>query len=1230
MGVEPTIFRLEGGRVIHYATGALVFTYLRVNRQEGMSIQNPVVPTLYKYEQFGPFVFTFPIGYQVFGNPLTNYRDGTFASNSSVLQQYCYYDPVGSNVVFGGSNYPNGIANATTAAGEQLQFLCQLSTDTTQIASNSPLTVVVGNGRFTFGGLTLSNQTLYLGQVYSNVIELRTANLAVTTVYSSPTLPIGMSFVQGSNGTQWFINGSPKATYAPASYQIIGTNAAGNVVTTTMTFRVLSPRILLTGVPSPSLTVNPQSSETFIITASGNAVVTPGNFQYVNLPRLPDGCSFFNPTTDPPIDLPTGTPFSPDDSNCSIGLSCIGTTSGAEGLLGSGTFTANLRSTAGSLSNTTPIAFSYTEAVLFVGSIRDGASIAGLYTGVPIPNTYLLSARSFFPGTAVSANIKSMTSTTLPTGVSVTFDSNTQRGFLTGTPTTAGTTTSTLLATNNNDIVGEMTITLTIAIDTVTVSLVYSSSNDFIIGRSLSLDPAIVYNAISSANLPITSFTSSTLPPGISITSYTSPTLPSGIETPVGSNITFSGVPTTLYSNTLTLTATDGIATGTSSLTATVVDDGFTFDTLSRIYLVQNIPMTPVRVRVNSTTSGLPILTYSSINMPPGLNLTSGGLIQGTPLVSGVQNANVAATTGYSTGSTSVDFTITPDSMLFLLPNGNSYTWSNGLTVPVTAISYSQIPGSNFTLSLPTPYGLTITSGGVLGGTLTDSLPPNQVLPPTVAFTVGATAGSLTDSSLQFTLATQNALIGRTFLTGSTGLFVSDSTSNTFANPGTWTAVVNDTITDFKMKNMYVDCNVFLATTLSFGPTPPYSRLHRSVDGNTFTLLDVPAYFYKITYNGTRWYAASLSNVYTSTDDGLTWTVLAGTFDGTPNTIRAVGGAVYVGTTVDLYAYPDRYGALIFEAESIGPTNAINVDLPGTILAGGASGLYFSSDGFEWNIVSPIAALAGEVGVNSEILYGNGTFAFIGEVSGGYSVFYNTTGDALNNINWVRDSKVVNGPLGFTSATGWSVADATKIYQTPGFPSSWSAGVLNGLGSIGPVLSPTVYVRPPGTTSFVTTLTRTLGSGPVFTLPTTQIYFFNLYLTIVPIQFIATNALYYFIDQTAIPLGMTFNALTATLSGTPMRILNNYSLTIFATDSSGNISSFTLTLSVKVPYAGLPDLINASSYTAYLRDQVMINGALRAINNEVYPGAPVVGPLMGPSPSPEVTNKVIPYCDPLE
>ena len=96
-----------------------------------------------------------------------------------------------------------------------------------------------------------------------------------------------------------------------------------------------------------------------------------------------------------------------------------------------------------------------------------------------------------------------------------------------------------------------------------------------------------------------------------------------------------------------------------------------------------------------------------------------------------------------------------------------------------------------------------------------------------------------------------------------------------------------------------------------------------------------------------------------------------------------------------------------------------------------------------------------------------------------------------------------------------------------------------------------------------------------------------------------------------------------------MRILNNYSLTVFATDVSGNISSFTLTLSVKVPYAGLPDLVNASSYTAYLRDQVTINGAQHAINNEVYPGA-AVGPLMGPAPSPDVTNKVIPYCDPLE
>jgi len=423
------------------------------------------------------------------------------------------------------------------------------------------------------------------------------------------------------------------------------------------------------------------------------------------------------------------------------------------------------------------------------------------------------------------------------------------------------------------------------------------------------------------------------------------------------------------------------------------------------------------------------------------------------------------------------------------------------------------------------------------------------------------------------------------------------------------------------MKNMYVDCNVFLA--------PSSGALYRSVDGNTFSQVSIS--LSKVIYSGGIWYGAYDGTVYTSADDGLTWAVLAGIPPGTVNTLRVVGTTVYVGTSVDLYRYPDRYGALAFEPENIGPINALNVDLLGTLLAGGTNGVYFSTDGFKWNIVTPITGLAGQVAVNSEILYANGIFVFIGAVAGGYSVFYNTTGDALNEINWFRDSKLVTGPLGFTSATGWSVADAINIYQTPSFPSSWSTGVAHGLVNIGPVLSTTVYIRAPGTSSFLTTITRVgLGSGPVFTSPVNQVYFFNLYLTILPIHFVATNAVYYFIDQTTLPIGMAFDPLTSTLSGTPMRILNNYNVTVFAKDANGYISSLTITLSVRVPYAGLPELVNASSYTAYLRDQVTINGALRAINNEVYPGAPIVGPLMGPSPSPEVTNKVIPYCDPLE
>ena len=1168
-----------------------------------MSIQNPAVPTLYKYEPFGPYMFQFPIGYQVFGNPLSNYRDGTFASNSSVLQQYCYYDPVGSNVVFGGSNYPNGIANATSAAGEQLQFLCQLSTDITQIASNIPLTVVVGNGRFTFAFGTLSNQTLYVGQVYSNTIELNTANLSVSTVYSSPSLPIGMSFVRGSNGTQWFINGTPQTTYANASYQIIGTNTAGNIVTTNMTFKVLSPRILIQNVPSPLITVNPSSTTSFVITATGNAIVSPGQFAYVRLPTLPDGCVFFDPTL-PSTYLTAGSNFYPTDSNCSIGLLCTGVPNGARSVIGVGSVTANLRSIAGSLSNVSPIVISYTETVLFVGSITDGTTITGLYSGVSIPSTYVLSALSFFPGTSVLQNISNMTSTTLPAGVSVTFNETTQRGYLVGTPTSAGTTTSTLLATNRNGVVGKMSVTLVVDTDTVTVTPAPGASYSWTVGRSLTVDTPIVYTATSKAGLAIASFTASSLPSGISVTQS-------------GSNLTFGGTPVTPTTSLVTITARDAFVSGSSSLTATVVDDTFTFDTLSTISLVQNSPMTPVRVRVNTTASGLSILSYSSIDMPLGLTLTSGGYIQGTPIVSGTFTAHVTATTGYSSGLPfPVQFSIQADSLLFLLPNGNSYTWSNGLTFPVTAISYSEVPGSNFTLSSPAPYGFTITSGGIVGGTLTNSLPPNTVLPPTTTITLGATAGGLTDTSLNITVTTSNALIGRTYVTTPSGLYASDSISNTLANLGVWTALQSGTFTDFRMKNMYVDCNVFLAAG---------STLYRSVDGNTFSPVSIS--MAKITYNGSIWYGVSSSGgVYSSADDGLTWTAFSSVPPGTMNAIRAVGGYVYVGTSVDVYTYPDRYGVLTFEAAGIGPINTLNTDVPGTILAGG-SGLYVSFDGFVWNVISPIAGLVGPIGVKSEIMYGNGTFAFIAN-----SLFYSTDPDILNEVNWSRDTKVLVGPLGFTPATGWTAADSAYFYQTPSFPATWSAGVLHGLTTPGPVLSPTVYVRPPGTTSFATILTRAgIGTGPAFTTPVTHVYFFNLYLKILPIQFHATgtNPIYYFLDQTTLPVGFDFDPLTSTISGTPMRILNNYNLTVYAKDGNGYISSLTLTISVRVPYAGLPALLNASSYTAYVRDQVLINGATRAINNEVYPGE-AVGPLMGPAPSPEVTKTIIPYCDPLD
>jgi hypothetical protein len=92
-----------------------------------------------------------------------------------------------------------------------------------------------------------------------------------------------------------------------------------------------------------------------------------------------------------------------------------------------------------------------------------------------------------------------------------------------------------------------------------------------------------------------------------------------------------------------------------------------------------------------------------------------------------------------------------------------------------------------------------------------------------------------------------------------------------------------------------------------------------------------------------------------------------------------------------------------------------------------------------------------------------------------------------------------------------------------------------------------------------------VSNGPTVTSPANTSILLYQYAPMTPIQFSATGTgtIYFFVRDAELPLGLTFNSVTNTLSGTPMRI-GNTTVTIYVKDSIG-VTLLTLQFRVIIP-----------------------------------------------------------------
>jgi len=191
---------------------------------------------------------------------------------------------------------------------------------------------------------------------------------------------------------------------------------------------------------------------------------------------------------------------------------------------------------------------------------------------------------------------------------------------------------------------------------------------------------------------PITwSVVSGVLPPGLSLFG----TVPPGISPGAGASGLLFGTPTATGSFTFTLQATDGVSTATGTFTINV--------SLAPLVFTSNTMPTASAGRGYSQP--LPVMggtlpytvTQTGGTLPPGLALSSNGLLSGTPATAGVFTFTVSVTDASATPQTATQTLTIAINTLFItttaLPNGivgvpyNTPISTSGGTLP---LSFSQ------------------------------------------------------------------------------------------------------------------------------------------------------------------------------------------------------------------------------------------------------------------------------------------------------------------------------------------------------------------------------------------------------------------------------------------------------------------------------------------------------------------------------------------------------------
>lgn len=830
-------------------------------------------------------------------------------------------------------------------------------------------------------------------------------------------------------------------------------------------------------------------------------------------------------------------------------------------------------------------------------------ALTGYY---PYPITFQASAASGYPLTFTGSN--------LPAGVDLSFATATSVRLI-GSPTTPGSlsnmrvtaTTSVTNVSNTRD------VSYAVLNDTITFADVSASLLNFVQNRVIT---PIQFTANALSERPVVEYTSSNLPAGLSLSK-------SGLV---------YGTPTVNTSGSFTIQADTGFTTDTSSFSYSITPDSIIFPVIPNVY--QYSPGNAVSMDIDAIAySGTTVSNYAFSNFTEsyGLSINSTtGLITGvlgdgippSPLLPSSCNFYVNVVAGTLNASLAATL-VTTNPII-----NRAWMFDHNTSAFQASQLYSNDNGD---------YSVWISDPGVLGQQwITDFQTKNN--------TVDSNVFLMCDSGLTSNSTILRSTDGLNFTPAFFGNVVSYDrpyTVRNVPNTSTWYLAGTALLASQYQVAFYTSTDDGVSWTRGNNTLSGLQMSSRQSSNvtNYYTWQGIALGY----SNGTLvmgggvdpFFVGGANVMMRSTDGGARWDpVSSGAFTVEVGNI-VTGDSIWVATGSDNYSSGLNYFGLF----------GSNGDV-----------LKYSSDGDTWQ---PCRDDAESNAVGYEVAYASNTWlATCLETTGGGTSVRTKVICSTNGVNW--SNVTLDASLSFTDFSDMHLPEAGSLWfdgsnwnvlvkldnvgmgdyrcilyshdLSSSLTSGWTVRVPNVFQFAQQGQQPKGFLQRYVRTGTPTVATFTFNSlplnGPTITSPTQFSYTFYQYVPITPIQVTSTGVgtVYYFAVSSELPVGITFDPITATFSGVSVQ-LGQRSFTIYAQDTgTGGVTPITFNTNTILPVV-VRQQTGAGAWTSLLRQYTVVNAAQNSVNGRALPaGEAALGEFTRPEPPDSVSAEGDPNC----